>query len=459
MKIAVLNGSPKGEQSVTMQYVALLRKQFPEHEFNIYSVAQRSQQLEQDQTAFAEVLAGVRTADAVLWAFPLYVLLVAAQYKRFIELVFERGAQEAFAGKYAAALSTSIKFFDYTAHNYIHAVAEDMGMKFFGGFSAAMDDLFFAERRENLRQFAQQFLETVRLAKPAIPAYPRLQTVVADYDFVPPAETIACETKRVAIVTDAGVGDEGLRRMVERFAAGLSGQVTTFNLWDVDIKGGCLGCCRCGYDNHCCYEGKDGYAEFHQQLRTYDVLVFAGTIRDRYLSARWKMFFDRGFYRNHMPAYGGRQIAFIISGPLGQNANLQQILSAYGRLQQANVAGMVSDDGKSAAELAAQLDELARRTVAFAENGYIQPESYLQVGGHKIFRDAIWSRLGFPFVADYKYYSEHGLFDFPHWHDRERIQSVLLRWAVAGFPALRRRIYQEATSHMIKPFQKVLATL
>ena len=35
MKIIVLNGSPKGELSVTMQYVAYLAKLYPQHEFDI----------------------------------------------------------------------------------------------------------------------------------------------------------------------------------------------------------------------------------------------------------------------------------------------------------------------------------------------------------------------------------------------------------------------------------------
>jgi multimeric flavodoxin WrbA len=53
----------------------------------------------------------------VLWAFPLYYLLVASQYKRFIELIFENNSTAAFKGKYAAVLTTSINFYDHTAHN------------------------------------------------------------------------------------------------------------------------------------------------------------------------------------------------------------------------------------------------------------------------------------------------------------------------------------------------------
>jgi len=38
MKIAVLNGSPKGQISVTMQYVRFLQQKFPEAEFKFIDV-------------------------------------------------------------------------------------------------------------------------------------------------------------------------------------------------------------------------------------------------------------------------------------------------------------------------------------------------------------------------------------------------------------------------------------
>jgi hypothetical protein len=46
MKIVVLNGSPKGEVSVTRQYVLFLEKAFPEHQFVVLHVAQQSKKLE-----------------------------------------------------------------------------------------------------------------------------------------------------------------------------------------------------------------------------------------------------------------------------------------------------------------------------------------------------------------------------------------------------------------------------
>src|SRR5271157_3210807 len=154
MKIVVLNGSPKGDVSVTMQYVSYIRKKFPEHSFEIINIAQDIRKIEKDTAVFNAVLDRIRSTDIVLWAFPLYYLLVCSQYKRFIELIFERNTQDAFAGKYAASLSTSIHFFDQTAHAYIHAVSDDLDMRYLGFYSAEMRDLLKEEERKRLETFA-----------------------------------------------------------------------------------------------------------------------------------------------------------------------------------------------------------------------------------------------------------------------------------------------------------------
>jgi len=141
MKIVVLNGSPKGNMSVTLQYVLFIRKKFSQHELKIFNIAQEIRKIEGEEKAFQEIIEAVKAADGVLWAFPLYFLLVQSNYKRFIEFIWEREAEAAFKNKYAASLSTSIHFFDHTAHNYINAVCDDLDMRFVGAFSAGMYDL------------------------------------------------------------------------------------------------------------------------------------------------------------------------------------------------------------------------------------------------------------------------------------------------------------------------------
>ena len=157
MKIIVLNGSPKGPISVTMQYVSYIAKRHPEHELKVFHVAQRIHGLEKDPERFDEIVQEVRSADGVLWAFPLYFLLVSSQYKHFIELIRERKAEDAFQGRYTAALSTSINFYDSSAHAYIRGITEDLGMKYLGFYSANMSDLMKAEERGRLELFAEGF--------------------------------------------------------------------------------------------------------------------------------------------------------------------------------------------------------------------------------------------------------------------------------------------------------------
>jgi NAD(P)H-dependent FMN reductase len=166
MNIIVLNGSPKGKTSITMQYVHLLEKRFREHSFEIVHIAQHIKRIEREEERFAEIVAQVRAADGVLWAFPLYVLLVHGGYKRFIELIRERNVEEAFAGKYTVSLSTSIHFYDHTAHNYIHSICDDLGMRYMGAFSAEMQDLLAQKGQDLLVSFGRRFFSAIERQAP-----------------------------------------------------------------------------------------------------------------------------------------------------------------------------------------------------------------------------------------------------------------------------------------------------
>ncbi len=460
MKIVVLNGSPKGNNSVTMQYVEYLRRKFPQHEWAQFNIAQQIKRLETDETAFRETLDAVENCSAVLWAFPLYVLLVHANYKRFIELVAERGATGAFQGKYAAILTTSIQFYDHTAHNYVHGICDDWDMKVFGGFSAHMHDLFRPEGRQKLRCFTQDFLDAVERSAPTVREYPPLAPMTSEYRPEPIGDVLETAGKKIVIVTDADDSSVNLHRMVQQFAAACGGAAETINLRDIDIKGSCLGCIRCGYDNTCVYTGQDGFVEFfNQKIRPADILVFAGAIHDRYLSSLWKTYFDRAFFNTHIPALMGKQLIWLISGPLTQLSNLRQILEAYTQVQRANLAGIVTDETAESKELDALIQEAARRSICFAQTGYIQPSTFLGVGAHKIFRDEIWGPLRFPFVADDQFYCQHGFYDFPQKNYLSRLQNWGMRLLVTA-PAIRRKIYSPMMMGKVtESYQKKLAQI
>jgi multimeric flavodoxin WrbA len=456
MKIVVLNGSPKGNMSVTLQYVLFIQKKFPQHEFKVLNIAQEIRKIETEQKAFQEIIDAVKSSDGVLWAFSLYILLVHSNYKRFIEFIWERGVESAFKDKYTASLSTSIHFFDHTAHNYINAICDDLDMRYVGSFSADMYDLLKAKEQDRLGRFAEHFFGAI---ESNIPTSKNFMPVVHKKFCYTPGKVgnkIDVGSKKVLILTDSTDSGTNLGRMVQRFRDSFSSDVEVVNLNSVDIRGGCLGCIKCGYDNTCVYQDKDGYVEFfNTKVKAADALVFAGTIKDRYLSSRWKLFFDRSFFYGHAPKYIGKQLGLIISGPLSQIPNLRQIMEAYAEGEGANLVDFVTDEYESSAEIDALLQSLAERLIRFASESYMKSPTFLGVGGIKVFRDDIWGRLRPTFQADHRFYKKHGVYDFPQNDYKTRIMGGIFV-LLTRIPAFRKEYARRTKAEMAKPLQKIV---
>ncbi len=242
MNIIVLNGSPKGELSVTMQYVAFLQKMNPEHTLKILNIAQQVRQIENNEQQFNGVMEEIRSADAILWAFPLYVFLVHSQYKRFVELIHERSATDAFRGKYTAVLTTSIHFFDHTAHHYMRGICDDLDMNFYDSFSADMRDLLKEAERKTLLSFFHGFTDAVQRKAPCVKLYEPLVHDNREYTPGSIAADPIAHKQKIVIVTDAEDKQGNLRRMIDQFAAQFAELPEIVNLHQLDIKGGCLGC-------------------------------------------------------------------------------------------------------------------------------------------------------------------------------------------------------------------------
>ncbi|MCK4410302.1 MAG: flavodoxin family protein, partial [Candidatus Eisenbacteria sp.] len=333
---------------------------------------------------------------------------------------------------------------------------DDLGMRHVGSFSAETHDLLRGENRSVLRLFAAEFFDTIERGTRPPKAYAPVAWREFDYAPGPAQEKLDPGGKKVLVVTDSEDGQTNLIRMVERFRSSFVGDIELVNLHDVDIKGPCLGCIQCGYDNHCVYEGKDGYVDFfNTKVKTADILVWAGTIRDRYLSSTWKLFLDRSFFNCHAPSLTGKQMGFIISGPLSQLQNLRQMLKGYAQFQHANLGGFVTDEFGDSAGIDDSLQDLARRLTRLADTGYASPHTFLGVGGEKVLRDAIWGRLRFPFRADFVAYRRSGAFDFPQKEWKSRIQNGLMLF-LSKFPGFRKEVNKRMKSEMIKPFRKVL---
>ncbi len=459
MKIVVLNGSPKGDLSATMQYIQYIQKKLPEHELKILNIAQQIKRLEENEEFFKETIENVKNSDGVIWGFPLYVMLVPSQYKRFIELITERNKEKAFKSKYTAVLTTSIHFYDHTAINYLNAICDDLEMKYVGFFSADMFDLMIRKQREQLILFAENFFYTIENNLPT--SKQNLSLNYHKFEYKPSLdindeEKIDSEDKKILIVSDSTNENTNLGKMIERLKFCFYGDIKVINIYDLEIKGGCLGCVQCGYDNKCVYEDKDEFTEFWNSLKSFDIIIFAGVIKDRYLSSRWKLVFDRSFFNGHIPTLRGKQFGFIITGPLGQIFNLKQILNAIPELQESNLVDIITDEYQDSSKIDSLLLNFAKRLVLFSKSCYIKPHTFLTEGGMKIFRDAVYGRMRFVFQADHRFYEENGYYDFPQDDERAKKMNDMLIPLTQNEKS-RKNFYSMLTSQMIKPLQGIVA--
>ena len=475
MKVTVLGGSPKGEKSVTMQYVRYLEKRYPEHAWSVIQIASRIALLEESEARLNEVMSAVREADLVLWAFPLYYMTVCSQYKRFIELVESRSLSPAFSGTYAAALSTSIRFFDHTAHVYIREISEDWGMSFVASFSAAMNDLTKRTERVRLDAFAEQAFAVVGAKLPcprrSVPLYLGADSASPAHALTdaspPPRQGPRTGGPRTAVLVDYPEAAAG--RMADRFVAAVErsegSQVDRIDLGTLGLEHGCLGCLRCGAEGRCAYEGRDDFIEtFRTRVMGADILVFAGSVRDRLLSARWKAFLDRSFFNTHKRSLAGKRVVVLVAGPLSRLANLRETLSAYFEWQGAHLIEFVSDEAEAPEELAALIDGAADRaalslkaiSAAASAADTVPPATFLGVGGMKIFRDEVFGGLRIVFKADHREYRETGVYDFPLRNPFARLGVWLASW-ITSIPFIQRGMRENMIDLMLKPYRKVLA--
>ena len=156
MKIAVINGSPRGKYSITLQTVRYLEREFPNIEFSVLNAGQTIKALEKD---FTKARAVLEDCDGVIFSYPVYTFIAPSQLHRFIELLKLDGLD--LSGKFATQITTSKHFYDVTAHKYIEEHCADLGLKYVKGLSADMEDLPTEQGQEDAKKFWEHFLWSI----------------------------------------------------------------------------------------------------------------------------------------------------------------------------------------------------------------------------------------------------------------------------------------------------------
>ncbi|MCM1097774.1 MAG: NAD(P)H-dependent oxidoreductase [Ruminococcus flavefaciens] len=444
MNILVINGSPKGESSITLQTVLYLQKCFPRHQFSFLHVGQQIRAIEKD---FASAKEALERAELILFAYPVYTFIAPSQLHRFIELMKESGV--ALAGKYATQVTTSKHFYDVTAHRYIQENCQDMGIKFVKGLSADMEDLLCSRGRKEAAAFFRYVLWCMKED-----SYEPCQDPTGEAAHrpvqVPEKEKIKVRQKRnVVIVTDALETDTQLNAMIARFRAVSLFESRVVNIREYPFLGGCLGCLRCAASGKCIY--KDGFDDFlRDEIQSADAVVYAFSIRDHSMGAVFKRYDDRQFCNGHRTVTMGSPVGYLISGDYSKEENLRMILEGRSQVGGNFLAGVATDE----ADPNGSIDRLSR-TLSYALHcHYTQPRNFYGVGGMKIFRDLIFLMQGM-MQADHQFFKEHGQYDFPQKH-LGTIFKMYLVGTLLSAPAIQKKMGSKMTEGMLAPYRKAL---
>lgn len=104
MKILVINGSPKGEDSIVSD-CKIPAYEIPDDQYNVLHVAANIDQFEKD---ILPVLIAMEELNLILFCYPVYLMLQRSQMMHFMEIV--KSAKTQLNGKYMTQITTSEHF-------------------------------------------------------------------------------------------------------------------------------------------------------------------------------------------------------------------------------------------------------------------------------------------------------------------------------------------------------------
>lgn len=445
MNILVLNGSPKGQYSITLQTINYLQKLHPEHTFEILHVGQRIKALEMD---FSQVIKEITLADLLIFCYPVYTFIAPYQLHRFIELLKESGIS--LKGKYVTQLTTSKHFYDVTAHQYIQDNCQDLKMKYIRGLSADMDDLITVKGQQDAKSFFDYVIWSIKNN-----IFETISPSATPEKHVPihiPQITSGEKNGDIVIVTSCSSEDIQLKNMIVRFQSVLPFKTRIVNLNEYPFKGGCLGCFNCAVSGKCIYT--DGFDAFlRNQIQTAQSIIYAFSIKDHSMGATFKLYDDRQFCNGHRTVTMGMPIGYLISGNYSEENNLQMILEARAQVGGNFLAGIATDENDPNTEI----DNLATKLCYALEHQYVPPQNFYGIGGMKIFRDLIWLMQGM-MKADHRFYKAHKQYDFP----QKKLGTMLKMYLVGALissPKVKAKIGNRMNEGMIAPYKKVIDKL
>jgi multimeric flavodoxin WrbA len=450
MKVAAINGSPRGKNSTTLHSLLYLEKHFPADEFEIIHVGQRIRNLERIENLDSCMDALVK-CDLILFSYPVYTFLAPYQLHRFIELI--KGHRDAvkLRGKKMTQITTSMHFYDMTAHSFMKENGGDLGFEMMNGFSAMMQDLLSAKGRKDIIDF-WNLIHFGFENGGFVPEEPK----TSDIGYVYSGGVDQAKKQDgfdTVVVTNYREDEKSLINMIDDFRAMYPYKTRLININDFPFRGGCLGCFSCASDGKCVYT--DGFEQFlREEIQNADAIIYAASIKDHSLGSSFKLYDDRQFCNGHRIMTVGMPIGYILAGEISKEPNLKLVIESRCEVAHCFLAGVATDESKADEKVIRDLSRLSKMIGYALANKFIFPQNFYGVGGMKIFRDLIYVMQGL-MKADHKHYKKHGVYDFP----QKKIGQRILMHGVgllASIPMVRKKIKKGLDKVIISPYKKVI---
>ena len=445
MKILVINGSPKGNNSITVQTLLFLEKLFIEHQFTFLNVGKKIKHYEKN---FDEIKEELENTDIIIFSYPVYTFLVPYQLYRFIELLKENNVN--IKNKFATQVSTSKHFYDITAHKFVEENCLDLGLKYIKGLSADMEDLIEKKGQDDAINFFNYliFCAENNLNIKENTNNKKIEKIV--YKRKTEDNGANNKEKDILILTNCSDKDESLRNMIEDFKSIFPYKTREINIRDYKFHGGCLGCFGCAITGKCVY--KDGFDDFlRKDIQTADAIIYAFSIENHYTHSSFKLYEDRQFCNGHRMVTEGMPVGYIISGDYDKEYNLQTLVEARCEVGGNFLTHVANDCNRDAYDELLKLSSIMKYAI---DNKCTRPKNFYGVGGMKIFRDLIYVMQGL-MKEDHKYYKKHNVYDFPQ-KQRMKMLQIKLVGALISIPSMQSKMKNKMNEYILMPYKKII---
>ena len=95
-RVLVINGSPKGDYSLTLQHSLYMLGQANDAEYRILQAGEALFAIQYETGWLEQAVKDIAWADAVIWNTPVYTMLVPWQLMRLVQLIKEAGQGSVF---------------------------------------------------------------------------------------------------------------------------------------------------------------------------------------------------------------------------------------------------------------------------------------------------------------------------------------------------------------------------